>query len=125
MKIEISNGELLDKVTILQIKLLRISDNEKTANVARELEELYPYSSSIVAEYGLQDLFTNLREVNELLWDVEDAIREKERAQQFDDGFIQLARSVYFTNDKRADIKRRINLASKSTLIEEKSYEAY
>ncbi len=125
MKIEVSNGELLDKVTILQIKLANITDSDKLSNVKQEFDELYPYANAIVEEYGLQTQFNQLHQINNTLWNVEDSIREKERLKEFDATFVELARNVYFTNDKRAHVKKQINLLSKSTLVEEKSYEAY
>jgi Family of unknown function (DUF6165) len=126
IKVPISPGELLDKITILRIKSKRISDAKKLANVRLELQELEqtwtisPYSKiNIIADIDA------LHAVNEKLWVIEDDIRDKERAQAFDAEFIRLARAIYFENDDRAAIKRRINVALGSTLIEEKSYAAY
>ena len=127
IKIEISTGELLDKISILLIKSERIKDKDKLINIGNELHILQtawqasPYSGM----EGMAEDLQALREVNEALWDIEDAIREKERAEEFDDRFIALARSVYITNDRRAGIKKRINLRSGSGLIEEKSYSGY
>lgn len=109
VQVPVSVGELLDKLTILAIKLQRIDDAAKRVNIAREQEELE----------------TELRRVNEQLWEIEDSIREHERQQRFDAAFIALARAVYRTNDQRADLKRRINALVGSELVEEKSYAAY
>lgn len=125
MKIEISNGELLDKITILQIKASNISDKEKKINVVHELETLQPSVDLILESYDVKDLFEELYDVNLSLWYTEDSIREKEKLKTFDQLFIQLARNVYITNDRRAAIKKQINLITKSNLIEEKSYEQY
>ena len=122
----VSYGELIDKITILEIKAERIRDAAKVANVRTELDLLdatwaaHPASrTDIAAERAA------LRGVNETLWDIEDRIRVKEKAQAFDAEFIELARSVYFRNDERAAIKRTINEKLGSTLVEEKSYEDY
>jgi len=126
LHVPVSVGEVLDKITILQIKLAHITDAGKRANVQTELDALLPLvSGEIFATSQMQDLMADLKTVNQALWDIEDDIREKEAAKQFDDEFIRLARAVYVTNDKRADIKKQINLASGSTLVEEKSYESY
>jgi Family of unknown function (DUF6165) len=127
VQVPVSVGELLDKLTILAIKLERIADPAKRQNIAREREAL----EAVVAAQGLRGadgvaaLERELRAVNEQLWDVEDQIREHERQQRFDDAFIALARAVYRTNDQRAHLKRRINALSGSELMEEKSYAAY
>ena len=126
IKIELSVGELLDKVTILQIKAERISDKEKLENINKELQVLTALWEA--SPYSKNDLDKNidaLKEVNNALWDIEDKIRDKEKAQSFDQEFIELARSVYFTNDKRAEIKKTINTKTGSELIEEKSYSDY
>ena len=114
----ISVGELIDKITILEIKEERITDESKRVNVQDELKAL----RSIEILNIPTDLVDELREVNRSLWDIEDAIREKERMSEFDEKFVELARSVYFTNDRRSRIKRSINEISGSDLIEEKSY---
>ena len=114
----ISVGELIDKITILEIKGKRIADESKRINGEKELEAL----RSIEVPNIPTDLVDELREVNRSLWDIEDAIREKERMSEFDEKFVELARSVYFTNDRRSRIKRSINEISGSDLIEEKSY---
>ncbi len=126
IKIELSVGELLDKVTILQIKSERINDVAKLENINKELNVLQSlWNSSSFAEIDLDENIKDLKAVNEELWDIEDKIREKESKQAFDNEFVQLARSVYFTNDKRAEIKRIINTKTGSELIEEKSYSDY
>ena len=124
MKIEISNGELVDKFTILSIKIEKIKSESKSLNVRKEYEMLHDKLLSIgITEKSIE--FSDLKKINLTLWDVEDRIRLKELNQEFDDEFIQLARTVYFENDKRAKMKRRINLATGSTLIEEKEYVDY
>ena len=128
MKIEISNGELLDKITILQTKLFHIKDDDKRKNVSNEFNILWPEVKTlgVDVEYSeLHHLFGQLRVVNNDLWMTEDKLRVKEKNKEFDDEFIQLARSVYFTNDKRAEIKKKINILTNSDLVEEKSYEKY
>ena len=126
LQVPVSVGEVLDKITILQIKLAHISDANKRVNIQNELDALLP----LVAGDGfttdeMQGLMAELKSVNEALWDIEDDIREKEAAKSFDAEFIKLARAVYVTNDKRAEIKKQINLLTGSALIEEKSYESY
>tara|TARA_B100001250_G_scaffold414253_1_gene451547 strand:+ start:146 stop:547 length:402 start_codon:yes stop_codon:yes gene_type:complete len=121
--IPVSLGELVDKITILQIKQ-EIMTGEKLKNVQKELELLI----SIMNEHDLEierNLFNDLKDVNSRLWDIEDQIRLEERQNKFDETFIQLARSVYIQNDKRALIKREINTKYNSEFIEEKSYEDY
>jgi vacuolar-type H+-ATPase subunit I/STV1 len=123
---QISVGELLDKITILEIKRQRITDAGKLDNVERELAVL----SGVVAEFVTLDqackkLMDELREVNSAIWDVEDAIRECERGKDFSDVFVQLARSVYIKNDRRALLKKQINEYTGSLLVEEKSYADY
>jgi Family of unknown function (DUF6165) len=126
IKVPISPGELLDKITILRIKSTRMSDAQKLDNVRRELRALEEtWAASAHAKAGIEADVTALLEVNERLWVIEDHIRDKERAKAFDAEFIQLARSVYFENDERALVKRRINLKLGSALIEEKSYADY
>jgi hypothetical protein len=122
----VSPGELIDKLTILQIKSRRIGEAAKLANVRRELEVLTQCWKR--SPWGTADVAADeaaLLAVNERLWDIEDRIREKERARTFDAGFIELARAVYIENDERATIKKRINTALGSTIVEEKSYAAY
>jgi len=122
----VSFGEVVDKITILEIKSERIHDPEKTVNIRRELELLEAVWLDAVRDMAdVSDGRSRLKAVNEELWDIEDKIRLKEKASSFDDEFVQLARSVYFTNDRRADIKKEINLALGSELVEEKSYQDY
>lgn len=123
MKIEVSNGEIIDKLTIIQIKLERIKDKDKLSNLQKEYDELVKVSSSIISTSD--PLYKALYEVNCELWDIEDHIRDLERKKEFNDDFIQTARAVYFKNDKRSEIKREINLKTASGFIEEKSYEKY
>ena len=123
--VPISPGELLDKITILRIKAERIGDAAKLANVRLELKLL---EQTWREACGVADVATEeraLQAVNERLWDIEDRIRAKEAARAFDAQFIELARSVYIENDERAAVKKRINLALGSRLLEEKSYQAY
>jgi hypothetical protein len=123
MKIEVSNGEIIDKLTILQIKLERIDDEAKLRNLRKEYDELVKVTASILSTDD--QLYKALYDVNCKLWDIEDHIRDMERNKRFDEGFISTARSVYFNNDRRAEIKREINIKTSSGLIEEKSYEKY
>ena len=126
LQVPVSVGEVLDKITILQIKLAHISDAAKRANIQNELDALLPLVAGDAFTTGqMQALMAELKSVNEALWDIEDDIREKEAAKSFDAEFIRLARAVYITNDKRAEIKKQINLATGSALVEEKSYESY
>jgi len=124
--VPVSFGELLDKIAILQIKSERMSDEAKLANVRNELSALeQTWMAHPAAGGDIVKLRADLKAVNERLWVIEDDIRIKERAQAFDDEFIQLARSVYFENDERARIKREINAALGSAYVEEKSYQDY
>jgi hypothetical protein len=127
MKIEVSNGEILDKITILVIKSKMITDPIKLKNINNELDELIPFLDIVgyKTNVTVYDLVTELETVNEKLWVVEDKLRDKERSKQFDEEFIQLARDVYFTNDERARIKKRLNEVTYSKLVEEKSYQKY
>lgn len=126
LQVPVSVGEVLDKITILQIKLAHISDAAKRANIQNELDALLPLvAGDEFTTDQMQGLMAELKSVNEALWDIEDDIREKEAAKSFDAEFIRLARAVYITNDKRAEIKKQINLATGSALVEEKSYESY
>ncbi len=124
MKVEVSDGELVDKMVILQIKKERIDDPERVANVVKELDLLEACVREI-SPPPPDGLIGELKTLNEALWEIEDDIRLKEARDEFDDEFVQLARSVYITNDKRAEAKRKINLFTKSELIEEKSYGEY
>jgi len=123
MKIEVSNGEIIDKLTIIQIKLERISDEKKLINLRKEFDELKSAAASILSLES--PLYKALYDVNCELWDIEDHIRDLERNKDFGTGFIETAREVYFRNDKRSEIKREINIRTSSGLIEEKSYEKY
>jgi hypothetical protein len=126
IKVPISPGELLDKITILRIKSQRISDPAKVSNVQLELRSLEAtWNASAYARVNLEADIDSLLSVNERLWVIEDQIRDKERAQAFDAEFIRLARAVYFENDERAAIKRRINTTLGSSIVEEKSYREY
>ncbi len=126
LSIEISPGELIDKITILEIKLERIADAAKLANVKAEWESLTASrNEAIPSSDELQRLSQGLKEVNEGLWVIEDDIRQCEREQDFGEKFIELARSVYINNDDRARLKREINELLGSRLVEEKSYAAY
>jgi predicted nucleic acid-binding Zn-ribbon protein len=129
LKIEVSNGEILDKVSILEIKLERILDLEKVRNIRKEyaaLQNAVQHIEALVS--NLEDYSqatAELRSTNEALWDVEDALRLKEKARDFGDTFITLAREVYVLNDRRAALKSTINNLTGSNLREEKSYEGY
>ena len=126
LHVPVSVGEVLDKITILQIKLAHISDSSKRENIQTELDALLPLvSGDAFANSEMQALIAELKSVNETLWKIEDDIREKEAAKSFDDEFVRFARAVYITNDRRAAIKKQINLMTGSALIEEKSYESY
>lgn len=124
--IPISWGELFDKVTILQIKAERIRDPAKVSNVRKELTELEKvlHTAEPLAA-GVLEAMDELRVANAKLWDIEDQIRDCERAKRFDDEFVRLARAVYYTNDERAALKKQINLLMGSELVEEKSYASY
>ena len=121
MKIEVSNGEIIDKLTIIQIKLERIKDKAKLVNLKKEYDQLISASSSVLS--AADPLYTALYEVNCELWDIEDRIRDLERKKDFGKEFVSTARSVYIKNDKRSELKREINIKTSSGLIEEKSYE--
>jgi hypothetical protein len=123
MNIEVSIGEIVDKLTILRIKKNNITDEGKLFNVITEYDYLYDV---VFNQLKIEsDDFYNLLLVNERLWDIEDFIRDKERDKVFDTEFIELARSVYVTNDKRAELKKEINLKYGSLFVEEKSYKEY
>ena len=127
MKVEVSNGELLDKLTILELKLSNISDVQKLTNIQKEHDELNPLAGQLFDSYGeeLKNLYKQLAEINSELWTIEDDIRECERNKDFGSDLVSLARAVYFTNDKRSEIKKSINLLTGSGFVEEKSYEDY
>jgi hypothetical protein len=124
--VPISPGELLDKITILRIKAARMKDAGKVANVRHELgllEKTWQESGAAGVDLGTAE--AELTRVNEKLWVIEDEIRDEERARRFTDKFIELARAVYFTNDERAAIKKRVNTLLGSSIVEEKSYQQY
>jgi hypothetical protein len=123
MKIEVSVGEIVDKLSILNIKKENVLDKTKLDNIIKEFDYLYP----IVFDHLLidQEDFYSLLNINKKLWEIEDEIRLLENSKKFDQEFIELARSVYITNDKRAEIKKYINLKYGSVFTEEKSYEKY
>ena len=126
IQVPVSFGELLDKIAILQIKSERMSDEAKLVNVRNELSALeLTWMAHPTAGHNIVELRAQLKAVNERLWVIEDDIRIKEKAQEFDAEFIKLARSVYFENDDRARIKKDINLALGSSYVEEKSYQDY
>lgn len=118
----ISIGELLDKLTILNIKMQRINDKDKLANILIEHKELKELADKLEPKLGLNVLYMQLYNVNNELWDIEDSKRQHEKDQIFDDDFIWLARQVYKKNDLRASLKKEINKLMGSTIIEEKSY---
>jgi hypothetical protein len=124
--VEISAGELIDKITILEIKRDRIKDEAKLVNIRAELETLQAARAQAIHESEeLSRVSADLRSVNEALWRIEDDIRDHERAKNFGPTFIELARAVYLTNDRRSDLKRQINALVGSRLVEEKSYARY
>ena len=126
LSVPVSYGELIDKITILEIKAANIRDEAKRGNVRTELELLNAtWQTHPAAQTDIVAERAQLKAVNETLWDIEDRIRLKEKAQAFDAEFIELARAVYFRNDERAAFKRAINLKLGSTLVEEKSYQDY
>ena len=127
MKVEVSNGELLDKLSILELKLINIKEDKKLINIKNEHGGLSPLCNNLFNNYGneLRSLYAKLSEINAELWKIEDDIRECERNKDFGDEFVRLARAVYFTNDKRSDVKKSINLLTESGFVEEKSYEDY
>ncbi|MEO8301145.1 MAG: DUF6165 family protein [Rhizomicrobium sp.] len=124
-QVPVSWGELLDKITILEIKTERLGGEGARANAARELALLREIAQPVMAGVQATALMMRLKMLNQDLWDIEDRIRDHERAGDFGPGFVELARSVYRRNDERGAIKREINLALGSTLIEEKSYKPY
>jgi len=126
ISVPVSYGELIDKITILEIKSERIKDSAKLVNVRVELDLLNgTWAAAAASRTDIAAERGELRAVNEALWDIEDRIRVKEKAKAFDAEFIELARSVYIRNDERATVKRAINDKLGSTLVEEKSYESY
>ena len=125
MRVEISNGELLDKFSILEIKMGNITDPSKLANVENEYRELTSDCTNLLRDSAISTLYAELKSINQKLWVIEDDIRDCERSKDFGTKFVSLAREVYFTNDDRARVKKEINLASGSSLVEEKSYQDY
>jgi uncharacterized protein YukE len=126
IQVPVSPGEVLDKITILEIKSERISDVGKLANVKRELELLQAsWRQSVDEDDTVRRIHDELKTINEALWEIEDDIRDKERAREFDQVFIGLARSVYVTNDQRANAKKELNTYLGSEIVEEKSYQDY
>ena len=124
--VPVSPGEVLDKITILEIKSERMEDPEKVANVRVELKLLQDtWAAAIEDDDVIRDLHAQLKEINEALWEIEDDIRDQERVKEFDERFVELARAVYFTNDRRSEVKKKLNLHLGSQIIEEKSYQDY
>ena len=125
MNIEVSHGEIVDKLTILQIKKENITDPNKLDNIIKEYEYLFSVVENDLGISTSSTEYLELLSVNKDLWVIEDDIRDKERQKEFDENFVSLARSVYYTNDVRAKIKKEINLKYSSGFIEEKSYSDY
>jgi hypothetical protein len=126
LNVQTAPGEFLDRLTILEIKSERMRDSAKLANVRRELELMRAtWTASPLAQRDVARLIADLKAVNQTLWDIEDRIRHKEAERAFDADFVELARSVYRTNDRRAAIKRELNLALGSEILDEKSYTPY
>ena len=124
--VPVSPGEVLDKITILEIKSERIADADKLANVKRELELLQAsWREHVDEDETVRRIHAEMKAINEELWEIEDDIRDKEKAREFDEVFIKLARAVYVTNDKRANAKKELNLYLGSEIVEEKSYQDY
>ena len=124
-KVSVSVGEVFDKITILQIKKDKIKDRNKLININKELNEIETVVEEHKNDKEILSFIKTLKNINLKLWEIEDKIRAKESLKEFDEDFIQLARSVYIVNDKRAEIKKEINLKTNSNLIEEKSYKQY
>ena len=124
MLIEVSNGEIIDKLTILSLKMVHIQEEDKLVNIRKEFDILYEAAKNIGIDEN-NELYQKMLEINGKLWDIEDRIRDCESRKDFGEEFIELARSVYITNDERSRIKREINLQTGSSLIEEKSYKEY
>jgi len=123
MKIEVSNGEIVDKLTIIEIKLDNILNEQKLANLRQEYGILNDAVGQIIEKN--HPFYIELLDINKKLWAIEDRIRELEKSKDFGSEFIEVARAVYFTNDKRSEVKRKINELTNSSLVEEKSYEDY
>jgi hypothetical protein len=125
MKIEVSNGEIVDKMTILELKLDKIKNITQLKNIEKEWAVLNDCVMALYQIYGDSKLYNKvdeLSEINSQLWDIEDWIRDCEKEQRFDKEFVELARSVYKLNDQRSEVKRQINILTKSNFVEEKSY---
>lgn len=126
IQVPVSPGEVLDKITILEIKSERMDDPGKLANVRRELELLQgTWQQTVEDDETVRRIHAQLKSINEALWEIEDDIRDKERAREFDQRFVELARSVYVTNDQRANAKKELNVYLGSEIVEEKSYQDY
>ena len=125
MNIEVSHGEIVDKLTILQIKKENITDPSKLDNIVKEYDYLLSVVENDLSISTESPEYLELLSINKELWVIEDDIRDKERQKEFDDDFIKLARAVYYTNDVRAKIKKEINLKYSSGFVEEKSYQSY
>ena len=126
LKVPISLGELIDKITILRIKSNKINSNEAQKNIKLELEKLeHILNETMLINTNLKNFEIKLSKINQSLWDIEDQLRKKEKDKQFDKKFVSLARMVYYKNDERAKIKRMINKSFGSEIIEEKSYTQY
>ena len=125
MKIEVSHGEIVDKLTILQIKKENITDQIKLDNIIKEYNYLLSVVENDLSISTESPEYLELLSINKELWVIEDDIRDKERIKEFDDDFIKLSRAVYYTNDVRAKIKKEINLKHSSGFVEEKSYQSY
>jgi len=125
MNIEVSHGEIVDKLTILQIKKENITDPSKLDNIVKEYDYLLSVVENDLGILTESPEYLELLSINKELWVIEDDIRDKERQKEFDDDFVKLARAVYYTNDVRAKIKKEINLKYSSGFVEEKSYQQY
>ena len=127
MKVEVSNGELMDKLSILELKLKNITDTKKLINIKVEFNELNPLVQKLFKKYNpaVNKLYIKITEINGKLWVIEDEIRQCEKDKNFGTKFVKLARDVYFTNDVRSELKKEINILTNSGVIEEKSYEDY
>ena len=128
MKIEVSNGEILDKLSILELKMRFIENKSQKDNIIKEYKFLKTVSMDILDkddDIFPFDLYEALSNINLRLWNIEDSIRLKEKNKEFDDEFVDLARAVYYTNDERSKIKKEINLQTGSEFLEEKSYKDY
>lgn len=124
-EILVSNGEIIDKLTILELKSKFISDNAKLTNINKELKYIQQISKPLITDQYIYKLYLELQNINEKLWIIEDSIRKQEQQKIFDDTFISLARKVYLTNDLRSQIKKNINIYTQSSFIEEKLYTDY